>query len=493
MGPRAEQILPRSLGPPVLRPGRLATVLRRRGGQPGPSARGLGRGGLRGSPGPGDGGLWPPGHFSGQGCLCHAGKPPLPGLQDEGGRRVRPAVGLRHGWNPVGEPPVQPPGGGGDEGGPGGLPDAGHRPGVSRPQIPVVGRIVCPVPQTVAVPAGPPRVPPGGQGPDASPQVADLGLPAGLPGGGTGTHAPATPACPPPNHGPPGVGGAPGSGPGSTTHDGAPPHRHAAPRESPWEGGVQAGRATLPSNGDTRERPHHPVPDQAPPLLAGPPTSARRALFNQQGAAQSRSDAPAQAVPPQEVPAPRGPQALSMATDPETVRGDVQGYTGEAPRDPPEAPMETDLEPTHVGKPVGTRDTPPSAAGPMETDGPSSGGQTRVPSQPSTPRSRPRSTAPTHPSGMWFCPMPRCARREGASPTGWGCLQSLVSHPARCTCRPVRPRRMRGLTSMVSECAWPAERSPRKGHGARDHAAPRRSWRHWPWATRPPLRRPARP
>jgi len=29
---------------------------------------------------------------------------------------------------------------------------------------------------------------------------------------------------------------------------------------------------------------------------------------------------------------------------------------------------------------------------------------------------------------MWFCPMPRCARREGASPTRWSCLQSLVSH-----------------------------------------------------------------
>jgi len=117
-----------------------------------------------------------------------------------------------------------------------------------------------------------------------------------------------------------------------------------------------------------------------------------------------------------------------MATGPEPVRGEVPGDTMEAPRDPPEAPMETDPEPTHVGTQVGTRDTPPSAAGPMETDGPSSDGQARVPSQPSTPRLWHRTTAPTHPSGMWFCPMPRCARREGASPTGWGCLQSLVSH-----------------------------------------------------------------
>jgi len=39
-----------------------------------------------------------------------------------------------------------------------------------------------------------------------------------------------------------------------------------------------------------------------------------------------------------------------------------------------------------------------------------------------------RTPAPAHPFGMWFCPMPRCARREEASPTGWGCLQSLVNH-----------------------------------------------------------------
>jgi len=29
---------------------------------------------------------------------------------------------------------------------------------------------------------------------------------------------------------------------------------------------------------------------------------------------------------------------------------------------------------------------------------------------------------------MWFCLILRCARRKGASQTGWGCLQSLVSH-----------------------------------------------------------------
>jgi len=95
---------------------------------------------------------------------------------------------------------------------------------------------------------------------------------------------------------------------------------------------------------------------------------------------------------------------------------------------PPGAPMETEPKLLHEGMQVDAREAPPPAAGPMETEGSSSGGQARVPSQPSTPRSRRRTTAPTHPSGMWFCPMPRCARREGASLTGWGCLQSLVSH-----------------------------------------------------------------
>jgi len=54
-------------------------------------------------------------------------------------------------------------------------------------------------------------------------------------------------------------------------------------------------------------------------------------------------------------------------------------------------------------------------------------GPARLPSQTKIPRSRPRIQPSTQPSGMWFCPMPRCARLEGASPTGWGCLQSLVS------------------------------------------------------------------
>jgi len=99
------------------------------------------------------------------------------------------------------------------------------------------------------------------------------------------------------------------------------------------------------------------------------------------------------------------------------------------PRDPQEAPMETDPEPVARDRQGGTRTAPPPATGPMDMDEPSSEGQVRPSSsQPNTPRSRPRTPAPTHRSGMWFCPMSRCARREGASPTGWSCLHSLVSH-----------------------------------------------------------------
>jgi len=149
--------------------------------------------------------------------------------------------------------------------------------------------------------------------------------------------------------------------------------------------------------------------------------------------------------------------------------------------------MKTDPEPVHEGTQVDTRDAPPPATGPMETEEPSADGQARLPSHASTPRSRPRTTASTHPSGMWFCPMPRCARREGASPTGWSCLQSLGGlTSAQFTYQQVRPRRTHGLTPMSSVCAWPAGKLPLEGRGARDHAAPRRYWRRWPWATRPP-------
>jgi len=229
-----------------------------------------------------------------------------------------------------------------------------------------------------------------------------MGLPVGLPRGGASTHAPATTASPPPNVSPPPVSEAPGAAdPGAQLMTA---HRHTDTLPLGNRPGKLERRRDVQRFHPTGTPVTTPITQSAakprPSSLGPVPSSARRSLFNQRGAAQSSPDAPAQAGPPLEGPAPRGPQATPMAADPEPVRGDGQGDTGEAPRDPPEAPMETDPEPTHVGTPVGTRDTPPSAAGPMETDGPSSGGQVRVPSQPSTPRSRPRTTAPTHPSGM---------------------------------------------------------------------------------------------
>jgi len=89
-------------------------------------------------------------------------------------------MGLRHGRLHVGEPPFQPPGGGDEEGGPGELPHANHCPGVARPSLPLVGLAMRPVPYPVVPPAGSASVPQRGHGPDANPQVANLGLPGGL-------------------------------------------------------------------------------------------------------------------------------------------------------------------------------------------------------------------------------------------------------------------------------------------------------------------------
>jgi len=166
-------------------------------------------------------------------------------------------------------PPVQSPGGGGDEGGPEGLPHAGHRPGFVRPPIPVFGRVVCPVPQTVAAPAGPARAP-AAAGTDLMPAPRWRTW-VFLLRRGQIQACPNHPRRSSPKRWPPGVGGVPGRGPGCTTHGGTPPQRHTAPRELARPGGAQSGRATLPSNGASRERPHHPVHSQAPPLLAGPP------------------------------------------------------------------------------------------------------------------------------------------------------------------------------------------------------------------------------
>jgi len=59
------------------------------------------------------------------------------------------------------------------------------------------------------------------------------------------------------------------------------------------------------------------------PSSLGPPTSARRTLSHPLEAAQARTDAPAQAGPPSESPAPRDSLAVPMATDQNPVRGDM--------------------------------------------------------------------------------------------------------------------------------------------------------------------------
>jgi len=71
-------------------------------------------------------------------------------------------------------------------------------------------------------------------------------------------------------------------------------------------------------------------------------------------------------------------------------------------------------------------------------------------------------------------------RRDGAACSRW------FPTSARRTYIPVRPRRMPGLTPKSSGCARLARLYPQKGRGERDHAAPRGTWRHWPWATPPP-------
>jgi len=90
--------------------------------------------------------------------------------------------------------------------------------------------------------------------------------------------------------------------------------------------------------------------------------------------------------------------------------------------------METDPDPTVESPPASPREGTPPGSGAMEGDATTVGTSGDPTSQPGSPRRQPRAPDTAHPSDMWFCSMPRCARREGASPTGWGCLQSLISH-----------------------------------------------------------------
>jgi len=269
-------------------------------------------------------------------------------------------------------PPVQPPGVGGGKGAPGGLPHADHCPGVARPPMPVVGRVVRPVPQAVAAPTGPAPIPPGRHGPDAGPQVADVGLLSGLAGGVRISNAPTTPSTP-------------------NLLPLTPLLRKAARGRDPGAQFMTAHR-----HSDTLR----PVVSQTPPFLSRPPRLG----------------------PPDALPTARGGGTQSGRP---SAGGTSAG--GSLPSGPPVAPMATDPEPVHMDMQGDTRDAQPPATGPMEMDESSTEGPARLPSQPNTPRSRPRTPASTHPSAMWFCPIPHCARREGASPTGWGCLQSLVS------------------------------------------------------------------
>jgi len=117
-----------------------------------------------------------------------------------------------------------------------------------------------------------------------------------------------------------------------------------------------------------------------------------------------------------------------MATGPESVYATAQDDTRNATRDPPVASMETDPELVHIDTQAGTKGCPAPRDGPHRNGWALSGRAGEAPIPTRKPRSRPRTTASPHSSGMWFCQMSRCARREEASPTGWTCLQSLVSH-----------------------------------------------------------------
>jgi len=182
-----------------------------------------------------------------------------------------------------------------------------------------------------------------------------------------------------------------------------------------------------------------------------------------------------------------------LATDPGPVSGDVQGDPGDAPRAPPGALMEPTLTRyTRARKQVHGMPRPPTT-GPMETDEPPADGQARLPSQPSNPRPRPRTTTSTHPSWLWFCPMPRCARREGALPTGCSPWCPIY---ARCAYQRVRPQpdawldthglrsclACRKITPQGARCPEPRWSTAVMAVLALGNTAPprRRHARHWP-------------
>jgi len=182
----------------------------------------------------------------------------------------------------------------------------------------------------------------GGHGPDASPQVSDMGLFTGIKEGDTGANAPINTSCAQqPNDGPTIAGGTPGPELVRPSHGGQSPHGHHLPWESTREGGPQALSATLrgptgPSVGAPASRsaakPRHP--------LMGLLASACLELFH-----------PREAALPGRAP---------------LYRRDFPRKTPPPPRDSPEATMETDPDPGCGAEQGRTRNAPHPAAGPME-------------------------------------------------------------------------------------------------------------------------------
>jgi len=80
----------------------------------------------------------------------------------------------------------------------------------------------------------------------------------------------------------------------------------------------------------------------------------------------------------------------------------------------------TATDPPVEAPPANPQEGLPPGAGPMEVDSTAVGTPSDPPSQPGTPRSLPRAPASAHPSGMWFCPIPRGPNRpDGAASSPW--------------------------------------------------------------------------
>jgi len=179
--------------------------------------------------------------------------------------------------------------------------------------------------------------------------------------------------------------------------------RQAQPAETPSHARTALATADGATNtgANPGSQPAVSVPDAGAAPVARTPTADP----SDKGQAQDASDN----TPPVGAP-PQGP----------AVRLPLQGPFGGANGDGP--------EPLQGATKVDTRGDVPLGASPMDVDPATVEAPDAAKSKPGRPRSQPRAPASAHPSGMWFCPMPRCARREGASPTGWSCLQWLLSH-----------------------------------------------------------------